>query len=62
MPPSVDVATHGCFAMCSMSHSAIEKPRMRAPPLRSRPSIWMRIAASTGSIFHVAAISFSDLP
>ncbi len=62
MPPSVEVATQGCLAMCSMSHSAIEKPRMRAPPLRSSPSIWMRIAASTGSTFQVAAISFSVFP
>ncbi len=63
MPPSVDVATHGCFAMCSMSNSAIEKPRMRAPPgAIGRPSIWIRIAASTGSSFHSRAISASDLP
>jgi hypothetical protein len=62
MPPSVEVATHGCFAMCSMSHSAIEKPRIRAPPLRSSPSIWMRMVASTGSSCQPAAMSFSVFP
>ena len=60
---SKGVATHGCFAMCSMSNSAIEKPRMRAPPFRScNPSSWILIAVSIGSIFHSRAISASDFP
>jgi hypothetical protein len=63
MPPSVEVATHCCFAMFSMSNSAIEKPRIRAPPLRScRPSSWILIAVSTGSSCHSRAISASDFP